>query len=59
MQGFSSLSLSLSSRQVAIEAEEAFKGRRGVRGGVPGVSPLPHRESLVGGGSLDSAVGDS
>lgn len=44
-------------RQVAIEVEEVFKGRSGVWGGVWGVSPLPYRESL-GGGSLDSAVGD-
>lgn len=41
-------------RQVAIEVEEVFKGRSGMWGGV---SPLPYRESL-GGGSLDSAVGD-
>lgn len=44
-------------RQVAIEVEEVFKGRSGLWGCVWGVSPLPHRESL-GGGSLDSAVGD-
>lgn len=34
-----------------------FKGRSGLWGCVWGVSPLPYRESL-GGGSLDSAVGD-
>lgn len=44
-------------RQVAIEVEEVFKGRSGLWGCVWGVSPLPYRESL-GGGSLDSAMGD-
>lgn len=46
-----------SPRQVAIEVQEVFKGRSELWECVWGVSPLPYRESL-GGGSLDSAVGD-